>query len=180
MLPYRGPSLYRTPTQAHPHAAYHSLVHGLDPSLILHASGHTPDPWWRQSLASAVRQVRLICWRQAGKFSVVSDLAVHHPLLAGQSRPHRQPKPVAERGETGSLGRAQLDQEYNCLITALEELPQVRPFPDRHPPARRGESALRRRHRIPLAQPVRSRIGLPSPSSPGQSMYPATCRVGGS
>jgi hypothetical protein len=61
---------------------HHSLALALDPSLILHAGGLTPDLWQHQFLASIERQVLRNCCRQAGKSAVVSALALHTILFS--------------------------------------------------------------------------------------------------
>jgi hypothetical protein len=53
----------------------------LDPSRILAACGMPADPWQRDLLLSADRQVLLCCSRQAGKSTVVSALALHTALF---------------------------------------------------------------------------------------------------
>lgn len=60
----------------------HRLVGlALDPSRLLAACGMAPDPWQRQLLLGADRQVLLCCSRQAGKSTVVSALALHTALF---------------------------------------------------------------------------------------------------
>jgi hypothetical protein len=53
---------------------------GLDPSRLLRACGLEPDPWQRDVLRSAGRQILLNCCRQAGKSTVVGALALHEAL----------------------------------------------------------------------------------------------------
>src|SRR5262245_11207355 len=53
----------------------------LDPALVLEARGLAPDPWQRDLLLSANRQVLLCCSRQAGKSTAVSALALHTALF---------------------------------------------------------------------------------------------------
>jgi hypothetical protein len=53
----------------------------LDPSLILEARGIPPDPWQREFLLSADRQILLNCSRQSGKSTAVSALALHTALF---------------------------------------------------------------------------------------------------
>jgi hypothetical protein len=57
------------------------LALALDPSLILQARGLPPDPWQRELLLSAERQVLLNCSRQSGKSTFVSALALHTALF---------------------------------------------------------------------------------------------------
>jgi hypothetical protein len=58
-----------------------ALALALDPSRILTARGLRPDPWQRDLLLRAGRQVLLNCSRQAGKSTVVSALALHTALF---------------------------------------------------------------------------------------------------
>ncbi len=59
-----------------------SFALGLDPSLILTAQGLTPDPWQRQFLLGADRQVLLNCCRQSGKSTATAARALHAALCA--------------------------------------------------------------------------------------------------
>jgi phage terminase large subunit len=52
----------------------------LDPSLILHAQGLTPDPWQRELLLSQQPYLLLNCARQTGKSTTVAALALHQLL----------------------------------------------------------------------------------------------------
>jgi hypothetical protein len=58
-----------------------ALALALDPSRILAARGVRADPWQRDLLLTAGRQVLLNCSRQAGKSTVVSALALHTALV---------------------------------------------------------------------------------------------------
>ena len=62
-----------------------SLALGLDPSLILQAQGLVPDPWQREFLLSADRQVLLNCCRQSGKSTATAARALHTALFAPRS-----------------------------------------------------------------------------------------------
>jgi hypothetical protein len=57
------------------------LALALDPALILQARGLRPDPWQRELLLCADRQVLLNASRQSGKSTVVSALALHTALF---------------------------------------------------------------------------------------------------
>jgi hypothetical protein len=57
------------------------LAAALDPALLLSSRGLMPDPWQRELLAAANRQVLLNCSRQAGKSTVVAALALHTALF---------------------------------------------------------------------------------------------------
>ena len=52
-----------------------------DPSLILREAGMTPDPWQAKLLRSPLRQILLLCTRQAGKSTTAAALAVRTALL---------------------------------------------------------------------------------------------------
>jgi hypothetical protein len=65
--------------------AARSLALGLDPSLILTAQGLDPDPWQRQFLLCADRQVLLNCCRQSGKSTATAARALHTALYAPRS-----------------------------------------------------------------------------------------------
>jgi hypothetical protein len=54
----------------------------LDPVQILRAQGLEPDPWQRDLLVAAPRQVLLNCSRQAGKSTTLAALALHTALFA--------------------------------------------------------------------------------------------------
>ena len=60
----------------------HSLALALDPSLILRAQGLDPDPWQRQFLLCADRQVLLNCCRQSGKSTATAARALHTALFS--------------------------------------------------------------------------------------------------
>ncbi|HZZ80399.1 MAG TPA: phage terminase large subunit [Gemmataceae bacterium] len=57
----------------------------LDPSLILHAQGLTPDPWQAELLRSAASYLLLNCARQTGKSTTVAALALHRMLTVAGS-----------------------------------------------------------------------------------------------
>jgi hypothetical protein len=57
------------------------LALALDPARILQARGLRPDPWQRELLLGADRQVLLNASRQSGKSTVVSALALHTALF---------------------------------------------------------------------------------------------------
>jgi hypothetical protein len=101
----------------------HSLALALDPTLILHAGGLTPDAWQRHFLASTEWQVLLNCCRQAGKSTGVSAFALHAILFSPGSLVLIRSPSQRQSGEMRarrSLGQAWVDQEYNCLFTAKE------------------------------------------------------------
>jgi hypothetical protein len=56
-----------------------------DPSLILTAQGLFPDPWQREFLFCADRQVLLNCCRQSGKSTATAARALHLALFAPRS-----------------------------------------------------------------------------------------------
>src|SRR5262245_54237121 len=58
-----------------------SLALAFDPSLILRAQGLDPDPWQRQFLLCADRQVLLNCCRQSGKSTTTAARALHTALF---------------------------------------------------------------------------------------------------
>jgi hypothetical protein len=58
-----------------------SLALALDPSLILRAQGLDPDPWQRDFLLCADRQVLLNCCRQSGKSTTTAARALHAALF---------------------------------------------------------------------------------------------------
>ncbi len=60
---------------------HQTLSLALDPSLLLRARGLVPDPWQRELLLSADRQLLLNCSRQSGKSTVISALALHTALF---------------------------------------------------------------------------------------------------
>ncbi|HKI32676.1 MAG TPA: terminase family protein, partial [Gemmataceae bacterium] len=62
-----------------------SLALALDPALILQAQGLNPDPWQRQFLLGADRQVLLNCCRQSGKSTATAARALHAALFAPRS-----------------------------------------------------------------------------------------------
>jgi hypothetical protein len=62
-----------------------SLAVGLDPALILLAQGLVPDPWQREFLLCADRQVLLNCCRQSGKSTATAARALHTALYAPRS-----------------------------------------------------------------------------------------------
>src|SRR5262245_58793378 len=53
----------------------------IDPTLVLARQGKVADPWQRELLLSADKQVLLNCCRQSGKSTVVSCMAVHTALF---------------------------------------------------------------------------------------------------
>ena len=57
------------------------LALALDPSRVLRARGLEPDPWQRDLLLSADRQLLLNCARQSGKSTTVAALALHAALF---------------------------------------------------------------------------------------------------
>jgi hypothetical protein len=57
------------------------LAYLLDPSLLMHAQGMTPDPWQRDLLRGDDRYVLLNCSRQSGKSTTVATLALHRLLF---------------------------------------------------------------------------------------------------
>lgn len=64
----------------------HDLAMALDPSLIMAASGMTPDPWQSTLLRSTANRHLLLCTRQAGKSTTTAAVAVlealyHAPAL---------------------------------------------------------------------------------------------------
>jgi hypothetical protein len=63
----------------------HALLLALDPVQILRAQGLEPDPWQRQLLLAADRQVLLNCSRQAGKSTTLAALALHTALFTPSS-----------------------------------------------------------------------------------------------
>jgi hypothetical protein len=65
--------------------AARSLAVGLDPALILLAQGLVPDPWQREFLLCADRQVLLNCCRQSGKSTATAARALHTALYAPRS-----------------------------------------------------------------------------------------------
>jgi hypothetical protein len=62
-----------------------SLALSLDPSLILRAQGLAPDPWQREFLLCADRQVLLNCCRQSGKSTATAARALHTALFLPRS-----------------------------------------------------------------------------------------------
>jgi hypothetical protein len=62
-----------------------SFALALDPSLILRAQGLDPDPWQRQFLLCADRQVLLNCCRQSGKSTTTAARALHQALFLPRS-----------------------------------------------------------------------------------------------
>jgi hypothetical protein len=62
-----------------------SLAVALDPALILQAQGMAPDPWQRDFLLCADRQVLLNCCRQSGKSTATAAGALHTALYAPRS-----------------------------------------------------------------------------------------------
>ena len=62
-----------------------SLLLALDPAAILRAQGLDPDPWQRDLLTSADRQILLNCSRQSGKSTTVAALALHTALFQPNS-----------------------------------------------------------------------------------------------
>jgi hypothetical protein len=65
--------------------ARNALLLALDPGQVLLAQGLTPDPWQRDLLLSADRQVLLNCARQSGKSTTVAALALHTALFFDNS-----------------------------------------------------------------------------------------------
>jgi hypothetical protein len=61
------------------------LALALDPSLILRAQGLAPDPWQRDFLLCADRQVLLNCCRQSGKSTTTAARALHEALFRPRS-----------------------------------------------------------------------------------------------
>jgi hypothetical protein len=61
------------------------LALALDPSLILRAQGLDPDPWQRDFLLCADRQVLLNCCRQSGKSTTTAARALHEALFRPRS-----------------------------------------------------------------------------------------------
>lgn len=57
----------------------------LDPSLIMHEAGLTPDPWQEDFLRCEDPRVLLLCHRQAGKSSATACLALHTALYEPDS-----------------------------------------------------------------------------------------------
>jgi hypothetical protein len=53
-------------------SAADALALACDPALILRARGLEADPWQREVLLSADRQLLLDCCRQSGKSTVVA------------------------------------------------------------------------------------------------------------
>jgi hypothetical protein len=62
-----------------------SLALALDPCLILRAQGFDADPWQREFLLCADRQVLLNCCRQSGKSTVTAARALHTALFRPRS-----------------------------------------------------------------------------------------------
>jgi hypothetical protein len=62
-----------------------ALALALDPSLILRAQGLDPDPWQRDFLRCADRQVLLNCCRQSGKSTATAARALHEALFLPRS-----------------------------------------------------------------------------------------------
>jgi hypothetical protein len=54
-----------------------ALAMALDPSLVLEALGHDPDPWQRDYLRSRAERILLMAYRQSGKSTATSALAIH-------------------------------------------------------------------------------------------------------
>ena len=79
-----------------------TLVMALDPALILRAQGIEHDPWQRNLLLSAQRQVLLLGSRSAGKSRAVSALAFHTILFHPRSLvlPLSRARPVGLAKET--------------------------------------------------------------------------------
>lgn len=65
--------------------ANNMLALALDPALLLSAQGIEADPWQRELLLSADRQVLLNCSRQSGKSTTVAALALHTALFRAPS-----------------------------------------------------------------------------------------------
>lgn len=64
----------------------HTLAHALNAALwAKHSLGIDPDPWQRQLLCSAARQIILNCCRQAGKSTATSVLALHTAIFEPES-----------------------------------------------------------------------------------------------
>jgi hypothetical protein len=61
------------------------LAAALDPALILQSQGLDPDPWQRQFLLCADRQVLLNCCRQSGKSTATAARALHTALFRPRS-----------------------------------------------------------------------------------------------
>lgn len=53
------------------------LARGLDPALIMQASGLAPDAWQGDLLRSAAKRMLLLCSRQSGKSTTTAALALH-------------------------------------------------------------------------------------------------------
>lgn len=58
----------------------HDLAMALDPVLLMHGAGLTPDPWQRELLTSDARRQILLCARQVGKSTVVAAKTLHVAL----------------------------------------------------------------------------------------------------
>ncbi len=60
-----------------------AYLHGLasEPERILSGAGLPPDPWQRDFLRSAAKQVLLLCCRQAGKSTAAAAFALRVALL---------------------------------------------------------------------------------------------------
>ena len=56
------------------------LAMALDPVLLMHQAGLTPDPWQRELLSSDAQRKLLLCARQVGKSTVVAAKALHVAL----------------------------------------------------------------------------------------------------
>lgn len=61
------------------------LACSLDPALLFHAAGLTPDPWQEALLRAAHPRILLNCSRQAGKSTTVAALALGQALFTPRS-----------------------------------------------------------------------------------------------
>lgn len=61
------------------------LATALDPVLLAHRIGMTPDDWQAEVLRTAAPKVLLLCARQTGKSSTTACLALHEALFHPQS-----------------------------------------------------------------------------------------------
>jgi phage terminase large subunit-like protein len=53
------------------------IARALDPSLVAHDAGITPDPWQADLMRSEAHRVLLLCARQTGKTTTTSFVALH-------------------------------------------------------------------------------------------------------
>jgi hypothetical protein len=53
------------------------IARAVDPALIAHDAGITPDPWQAELLRSTADRVLMLCSRQAGKTTTAAFMALH-------------------------------------------------------------------------------------------------------